>query len=98
LCCWAKLENIGFAGEQCDVTPYTNDYEPIINVTGVNAATAFTDELTWETVILRFSQVLWYRKRMKMSLLNPNQLQHYGVTVSDDPTDSTRHQKVAGFT
>jgi hypothetical protein len=25
-----------------------------------------------------------------MSLVNPNQLQHYGVTVSDDPTDSTR--------
>ena len=34
----------------------------------------------------------------RMSLLNPDQLQHYGVTVSDDPTDSTRHQKVAGFT
>ena len=27
---------------------------------------------------------------MKMSLINPNQLRHYGVTVSDDPTDSTR--------
>ncbi len=79
-----------FTGEQCDVTPYTNDYEPITNVSVVNAATAYTDDLTGETVVLRFYQVLWYGKRMKMSLINPNQIQHYGVTVSDDPTDNTR--------
>ncbi len=79
-----------FTGEQCDVTPYTNDYEPIINVSVVNAATAYTDDSTGETVILRFNQVLWYGKRMTMSLINPNQMRHYGVTVSDDPTDGTR--------
>jgi hypothetical protein len=27
---------------------------------------------------------------MKMSLINRDQLQHYGITVSNDPTDSTR--------
>jgi hypothetical protein len=79
-----------FTGEQCDVTPYTNDYEPIINVSVVNAATAYPDDSTGETVILRFNQVLWYGKRMTMSLINPNQMRHYGVTVSDDPTDGTR--------
>jgi hypothetical protein len=79
-----------FTGEQCDVTPYTTDYQPIINVAVVNAATAFTNELTGETVILHFNQVLWYGKRMNMSLINPNQLRHFGITVSDDPTDSTR--------
>ena len=79
-----------FTGEQCDVTPYTNDYEPIINVSVVNAATAYPDDSTGETVILRFNQVLWYGKRMTMSLINPSQMRHYGVTVSDDPTDGTR--------
>ena len=79
-----------FTGEQCDVTPYTNDYQPITNVSVVNAATAYTDELTGETVVLRFNQVLWYGKKMKMSLINPNQLRHFGITVSDDPTDTTR--------
>jgi hypothetical protein len=77
-------------GEQCDVTPYTNDYDSIINVSVVNAATSFTDESTGEAVILRFKPVIWYGDRMKMSLINPNQLRHYSVTVSDDPTDSTR--------
>lgn len=78
-----------FTGEQCDVTPYTNDYQPITNVSVVNAATAYTDETSGVTVILRFNQVLWYGKRMKMSLINQNQLRHYyGVKVSDDPTDN----------
>jgi hypothetical protein len=63
-----------FTGEQCDVTPYTSDYQPITNVSVVNAVTAFTDESTGETVILHFNQVLWYGKRMQMSLINPNQL------------------------
>jgi hypothetical protein len=27
---------------------------------------------------------------MTMSLINPSQMRHYGVTVSDDPTDGTR--------
>jgi hypothetical protein len=79
-----------FTGEQCDVTPYTTDYQPITNVAVVNAVTAYTNESTGETVILHFNQVLWYGKRMKMSLINPNQLRHFGITVSDDPTDSTR--------
>ncbi len=79
-----------FSGEQCDVSPYTNDYQPITNISVINAATALTAESTGETVILHFNQVLWYGKRMKMSLINPNQLRHFGITVSDDPTDSTR--------
>ena len=79
-----------FTGEQCGVAPYTSDNDPIANVSVVNAVTAFTDESSGETVILRFNQVLWYGSQMKMSLINPNQLRHYGITVSDDPTDSAR--------
>jgi hypothetical protein len=45
-----------------DVAPYTNDDQPITNVQVVNAATAFIDESTGETVILHFNQVLWYGK------------------------------------
>ena len=85
-----------FTGEQCDVTPYTNEYQPITNVPVVNAVTAFTDESSGETVILHFNQVLWYGKRMKMSLINPNQLRHHGMTVSDDPTAGTRPFGISG--
>ena len=87
---------IEFTGEHCDVTPYTADYQPILNISVVNAATAYTDESTGETTILYFNQVLWYGKRMQMSLINPNQLRHYGITVSDDPTDTARPFGITG--
>ena len=87
---------LSFTGEQCDVTPYTNDYQPITNVQVVNAVTAFTDESTGVTSILHFNQVLWYGNRMKMSLINPNQLRHFGIAVSDDPTDNTRPFGISG--
>ena len=87
---------LSFTGEQCDVTPYTNDYQPITNVPVVNAATAYTDKPTGETYILHFNQILWYGKRMKMSLINPNQLRYYGNTVSDDPTDNMRPFGISG--
>jgi hypothetical protein len=85
-----------YTGEHCDVTPYSYDYKPMKNVPIVNASTAFTNELTGETIILQFNQVLWYGNKLKMSLMNPNQIRHFGLTVSDDPTDRTRDFGITG--
>ncbi len=74
-------------GEHCDVVPYSSDYKPIKDVPIVNASTAHTNEKTGETLILRFNQALWYGKKLSISLLNPNQIRHFGLVVSDDPTD-----------
>ena len=79
-----------YTGEYCDVTPFSNDYKPTTNIPIVNASTAFPNEKTGETVILRFNQVLWYGTKLAISLINPNQIRHNGLTVSDDPTDNNR--------
>ena len=85
-----------FTGEHCDVAPYSSDYKPIKDVPIVNASTTFTNDETGETLILRFNQVLWYGKRLSMSLINPNQIRHSGLAVSDDPTDKTRDFGIVG--
>jgi hypothetical protein len=85
-----------YTGEHCDVTPYSSEYKPLKDVPIVNASTAYTDESTGETLVLRFNQVLWYGNRLGMSLINPNQIRHYGLTVSDDPTDKTRKFGITG--
>ncbi|KAI2499224.1 Reverse transcriptase (RNA-dependent DNA polymerase) [Fragilaria crotonensis] len=85
-----------FTGEYCDVTPYSNDYKPMTDVPIVNASTTYTDSHTGETIILRFNQVLWYGKKMHMSLINPNQMRHGGLAVSDDPTDYNRVFGITG--
>ncbi len=85
-----------FTGEHCDVAPYSSEYSPIKNVPIVNASTAYTNEESGETVVLRFNQVLWYGKKLSMSLINPNQIRHFGLTVSDDPTDKAREFGIVG--
>ena len=86
---------IEYTGEHCDVTPYSDEYKPITDVPIVNASTAYTDPETGVTMILQFNQVLWYGKKMQMSLINPNQMRHGGLVVSDDPTD---HDRTFGIT
>lgn len=73
---------IEYTGEHCDVTPYSDEYKPITDVPIVNASTAYTDPETGATMILQFNQVLWYGKKMQMSLINPNQMRHVGLVVS----------------
>ena len=85
-----------YTGENCDVTPYSSEYKPMKNVQIVNASTAYTNESTGETLVLRFNQVLWYGDKLPMSLINPNQVRYSGLTVSDDPTDKTRDFGITG--
>jgi hypothetical protein len=79
-----------FNGITGKVIPFSNDYESTKNIPIVSAATASTNKETGETIILYFHQVLWYGKRLKHSLLNPNQLRHYRRSVCDDVTDKSR--------
>jgi hypothetical protein len=46
-----------------------------------------TNEETGEMIILDFNQVLWYGKKMPISLINPNQRRDYGLQLCDDITD-----------
>lgn len=75
-----------YSGKECDVSPYREDYETIKNVPIVTAATAWQSPITGQTYILVFNEAIWMGDHMNHTLLNPNQLRHYGVRVQDDPT------------
>ena len=73
-------------GKECDVSPYREDYDSIPNVPIVHAATAWQSNDTGQTYILVFHEALWMGPSLEHSLINPNQLRHYGTRVQDDPT------------
>jgi hypothetical protein len=79
-----------FDSKMCEVTPFTNQYQSMKNIPIVLTVTAWTDRETGKTIILLFHQVLWYRDKLKHSLINPNQLRHQGIPVCDDITDCNR--------
>ena len=76
---------LNYAGKVCDVSPYRDDYTPVTNVPIVNAATAWQSSHTGQTYILVFNESLWMGDSMDTTLVNPNQLRHYGTQVQDNP-------------
>ena len=75
-----------YTGRVCDVSPYRDDYSPVKNVPIVQAATAYQSPHTGQVYILIFNEALWMGESLKHSLINPNQLRHFGINVQDNPT------------
>jgi hypothetical protein len=82
----ANCTILNYTGKECDVSPYRDDYQPVSNVPIVNAATAWQSPVTGSVYILILNEALWMGDSMNTTLINPNQLRHYGTKVQDDPT------------
>ena len=74
-----------YTGKECDVSPYRDDYESITNVPIVHAATAWQSPNTGQTYVLVLHESLWMGDTMQHTLINPNQLRHFGTKVQDNP-------------
>ena len=83
-------------GRECDVFPYTDDYDGITDVPIVSGATAWTDQETGETFILVIHESLWMPDQVEHTLLNPNQLRSFGSTVQDNPFAGTMYIESPG--
>ena len=70
-----------YTSRECDVSPYRDDYSPIKNVPIVQAATTYQSPHTGQNYILILNEALWMGDSMQHTLINPNQLRHYGITV-----------------
>ena len=78
-----------FTGCECDVSPYTDDYDSIKNIPIAMADTAWTCLDTAQTYILVFHEGLWMPDNVPNSLINPNQLRAYGTVLLDNPFSSS---------
>ena len=74
-----------YTKRKCDISPYRDHYTSIKNVSIVQGATAYQSPYTGQVYILILNEALWMGDSMKHTLINPNQLRHYGVKVQDNP-------------
>ena len=79
---------LNYTGQECDVSAYRDDYTPVQNVPIVTAATAWQSHETGQTYILVFHEALWMGDSMQDTLINPNQLRHFGTNVQDNPVSN----------
>lgn len=76
---------MAYIGRECDVVPYTVNYESVKVEPIVTATTAWTCQEIVKTCILVIHEALWMGESMPNSLINPNQIRAYGWIVQDIP-------------
>ena len=84
-CAGSTCHVIEYMGKLCDVTPFSHEYEPMMNIPIVKAATAYDDPQTGETYILILAQALFLGDKLEHSLICLNQIHTHGVVVDDVP-------------
>ena len=68
---------------------FHNDFDAIKDTPIARVATAYQDE-DGAIYILIINEALYFGSSMDHSLINPNQIRHFGIAVSDDSYNSSR--------
>ena len=84
-CAGTNCRPIFYTGQQCAVQGFHDDFAPVPNVPVATVATTWSDPLTGKGYILIIHETLYFGNTLDHSLINPNQLRHYGIIVHDNP-------------
>eukprot|EP00957_Ditylum_brightwellii_P067466 5120955-Ditylum_brightwellii.AAC.1 len=76
---------VDFTGDICEVNPLLDSYEPVQEVPLAKCATVFTDNDDGAEMLFMADQMLWFGTQLPRSLINPNQIRAYGITVNETP-------------
>ena len=76
---------LSYTGKECEVSPYSSQYEPVWNVPVVTGATVWTNTTDGTAYLLIFLESLWMGDKLDHTLVNPNQLRAYGISIQENP-------------
>ena len=79
---------LSYTGKECEVSPYSSQYEAVQNVPVVTGATVWTNAADGTAYLLIFHESLWMGDKLDHTLVNPNQLRAYDVSIQDNPFDT----------
>ena len=79
---------LSYTGKECEVSPYSTEYEAVRNIPVVSGAAVWTNPIDGTAHLLVFHESLWMGDKLDHTLVNPNQLRAYGVSVQDNPFDT----------
>ena len=77
-----------YMGKECEVSPYSSEYEAVRNVPVVTGATVWMNTMDGMAYLLIFHESLWMGDKLDHTLVNPNQLRACGVSVQENPFDT----------
>lgn len=74
----------------CTVSGFHSTFKSLREVPIVRAATGWIDPSTGESYLLFINQGLWFGEDLDHSLINPNQIRHFGIPVHDNCYDNSK--------
>ncbi len=86
ICARTNCRLLTLSGQTCIVSGFHQSFGSIKDVPMAQVATAITME-NGKTVVLVINEALYFGNSMDHSLINPNQIQDFGIKVSDNPND-----------
>jgi hypothetical protein len=86
-CAGKNFTPISFTGTLVDVSPYSSQYQPMKDIPIATVGTLWTHPQTKQDYILVVHEAIYFGDLLDHSLVNPNQLRHFGIQVSDNPYD-----------
>ena len=78
--------------------PYNTAYNPVSNIKVVLGATTYTDPVSDCTYILWIHEALFFGKDMSHSLINPDQLRIFWVTIQNNPYHAHKNMSLVATT
>ena len=78
---------LSYTGKECEVSPYSSQNEAVWNIPVVTGATVWTNATDGTAYLLIFHESLWMGDKLDHTLVNPNQLRAYSVSIQDNPFD-----------
>jgi hypothetical protein len=76
-------------GKKCDVTPFLATYQPVQEILVTRCCIVWTDQHYSKEYLLIGDQMLWFGTSLPNSLINPNQIRAYGISVNDYPFETS---------
>ena len=84
-CLGSNFAILRYTNRSANVAPFHDDYTALTDVPIVSGATVYDDPNTNTSVLLIIHEGLYFGTTLDHSLLNPNQLRHFGLTYQDNP-------------
>ena len=83
-CAGKNFLPIVYTGTTCGVKGFHNEME-VHDVPVATCATAWMHPHSGEVFIFMFNEALYFGDQLDHSLINPNQIRHFGIDVEDNP-------------
>ena len=73
-----------YTGEVFEVSPFFNTYTPVQETPLARCCTVWTDD-EGKDYLLVGDEMLWFGTALENSLINPNQIRAYELSINNDP-------------